>query len=485
MTTLTFVGAAGTVTGSKSLVETRGGRLLVDCGLFQGLKELRQRNWEALPVPADSISAVVLTHAHVDHSGYLPRLVAQGFKGRVFCTAGTADLCGIVLPDAGRLAEEDAREANRHGYTKHTPALPLFTEADAVRALDHLQPFGYERSAPVLPGVEAEFVNAGHLLGSSFAIVTVDGDPPLRVVFSGDLGRYDRPILPDPSRVEAADVLILESTYGDREHEKDDAGERLASIVLDAVRRGGKIIIPAFAIGRVEEVIYWLKRLEERGAIPVLPVYVDSPMAVGALQEYAARSYELDPDVRPGRGEVSAFGTRRFQFVPSTQKSIEVACTKSPSIVVSSSGMATGGRVLFHLAAALPDARNTVLFTGYQAAGTRGRDLVEGAKAVKIHGQMIPVAARIEQIQSMSAHADQRETLRWLANFTRPPRVTYLVHGEPDPISALATAIREKFGWNVQAAEYLQTVKLDDRPQGPSSHGPSEASRTNPAPGES
>jgi metallo-beta-lactamase family protein len=460
MASLTFLGAARTVTGSKYLLEVDGRRLLIDCGLFQGLKELRLRNWEPLPVSADSISAVVLTHAHVDHSGYLPRLVAQGFTGRVFCTAGTADLCRIVLPDAGRLAEEDAREANRHGYTRHKPALPLFTEADAIRALDHLQPFGYERAAPVLPGVEAEFINAGHLLGSGFVVLTIAGPPRVRSVFSGDLGRYDRPILPDPSPVSSADVLLLESTYGDTLHEADDQAEHLAAIVGETVQRGGRVIVPAFAIGRVEEVIYWLKKLEERRAIPVLPVYLDSPMAVEAWQEYSARSYELDPDVRPERGELSAFCTRRFRFVTSTQQSMELACTKTPAIVISSSGMATGGRVLFHLAAGLPDACNTVLFTGYQAAGTRGRDLLEGARSIKIHGQMVPVAARIEQIQSMSAHADQGEILRWLSNFERPPRVTYLVHGEPVPMDALCEVMRTRLNWTVETGEYLQTVEL-------------------------
>jgi metallo-beta-lactamase family protein len=461
MISLTFLGATRTVTGSKYLLEINGRRLLVDCGMFQGLKELRLRNWEPLPVPADSIAAVVLTHAHVDHSGFLPRLVAEGFGGRVFCTAGTADLCRIVLPDAGRIAEEDAREANRHQYTRHDPALPLFTEADAIRALGHLQPFGYERAAPVLPGVEAEFVNAGHLLGSGFVVVSIQGPPALRILFSGDLGRYDRPILPDPSPAPAADVLLVESTYGDKVHEADDQGERLAAIVRETVQRGGKVIVPAFAIGRVEEVIYWLKQLEDRHAIPVVPVYLDSPMAVEALQHYSARSYELDPDVRPGRGEVSAFCTRRFRFVSTTQQSMDLACTRSPAIIISSSGMATGGRVLFHLASSLPDRRNTVLFTGYQAAGTRGRDLVEGAREVKIHGEMVQVAARIEQIQSMSAHADQREILRWLSTFGRPPRLTYLVHGEPGPMDALRDQIRTRLNWTVETPEYLEHVRLD------------------------
>jgi len=460
MTSLTFIGASRTVTGSKYLLEVDGQRVLIDCGLFQGLKELRLRNWDPLPVPADSLHAVVLTHAHIDHSGYLPRLVAQGFRGRVFCTAGTADLCRIVLPDAGRLAEEDAREANRHGYTRHTPALPLFTETDAIRALGHLQPFGFDRAAPVMPGVEATFVNSGHLLGSAFVVLTIAGPPALRLVFSGDLGRYDRPILPDPSPMTAADVLVLESTYGDRLHEPDDQGEHLAAVINETAQRGGKVIVPAFAIGRVEEVIYWLKKLEDRQAIPVLPVYLDSPMAIEALQGYSARSYELDPDLRPAHGEVSAFCTKRFRLVSSPQQSLELAAARTPAIVISSSGMAAGGRVLNHLAAGLPDARNTVLFTGYQAVGTRGRDLLAGAHSVKIHGQMVPVAAHVERIESMSAHADQGEILRWLSGFEQPPRITYLVHGEPAPMDTLCDLIRARLGWAVESAGYLQRADL-------------------------
>lgn len=262
MPSLTFLGAARTVTGSKHLLEAGDRRVLVDCGMFQGLKELRQRNWEALPVPPDTIHAVVLTHAHIDHSGFLPRLFAEGYRGRVFCTPGTADLCRIVLPDAGRIAEEDARDANRHGYSKHSPALPLFTEADAYRVLANLQPCGFDRPFPVTGGITVRFINSGHLLGSAFALLTLDADGGRQVVFSGDVGRYDRPILPDPLPVDRADVLLVESTYGDRVHEPDNDGAALATIVSETMARGGKLIIPAFAIGRVEEVIYWLKKLE-------------------------------------------------------------------------------------------------------------------------------------------------------------------------------------------------------------------------------
>ena len=463
MPTLSFFGAAGTVTGSKYLVDAGTHRVLVDCGLFQGLRELRRRNWDPLPVEPERIHAVVLTHAHIDHAGYLPRFVAQGFRGRVFCTPGTADLCRIVLPDAGRLQEEDARQANKHGYTKHTPALPLFTEADAFEALDRFQPAGFDRVIPVAPGVDAEFIPAGHLLGSAFVRMTFrrngeSGGPT--VVFGGDLGRYERPVLPDPARVERADVLLVESTYGDRQHEADDSAGRLAAIITDTATRGGRLIVPAFAIGRVEEVLYWIKRLEDEGRVPVVPVFLDSPMAAEALNFYAARYQELDPDIRPGRREVSAFCTRRFQVVRSTQQSKDLTRSKGPAIVISSSGMATGGRVLHHLKDALPDPRNTVLFVGYQAAGTRGRALVEGAREVKMHGGLVPVHARIEKIDSMSAHADRTEILRWLGGFTAPPGATYLVHGEPEPMAALGRAIRDGLGWGVRAAEYLETVEL-------------------------
>jgi len=460
MTTLTFLGAAQTVTGSKYLLETAGRRILVDCGLFQGLKELRERNWQPLPVKADAIDAVILTHAHIDHSGYLPRLVSQGFKGRVFCTPGTADLCRIMLPDSGRLAEDDARDANREGYTRHAPALPLFTEDDAYQALTHLQPVGYDRPVPVGGAGTLTFADAGHLLGSAFARFTLEAEGGVDVVFSGDLGRFGRPVLPDPSRVETADILLLESTYGDRMHEPDDGGARLAEIITTTIAGGGKVIIPAFAVGRAEEVIYSLKRLEEARRIPTVPVYLDSPMAVDALRHYAHHSNDLDPDVRSGRGQMGAFTTQRFTAVASPQQSKEIQASASPCIVISASGMATGGRVLHHLKAALPRKRNTVLFVGYQAAGTRGRQLVEGAETVRIHGQHVPVAARIERLDSMSAHADAGEIMQWLRGFTRAPRMTYLVHGEPPSQDALKARIERELGWQVRIPEYLEQVRL-------------------------
>lgn len=377
MVRITFLGAARTVTGSKYLVESNGARILVDAGLFQGLKELRERNWQELPFSPGDLDAVVLTHAHLDHCGYLPRLVASGFRGRVFCTQGTQDLCRIVLPDSGRLQEEDAEFANRHGFSKHRPALPLYRKTDAFRAISQLQPCGYERVFPIASGIEIEFLNAGHLLGSSYVRMSIDGRT---ILFGGDLGRFGRPVLPDPVMVDQADVLLVESTYGDRLHEPDDGGARLAAIVADTAHRGGKLIIPAFAIGRVEELIYWLKRLEAERRVPVLPVYLDSPMAAAALARYAARIQELDPDLgataRQER-EMCIFCTERFRVIASPEESKQLTASKMPSVVISSSGMAEGGRVLHHLKAALPDARNTVLFAGYQGAGTRGRRLID------------------------------------------------------------------------------------------------------------
>jgi metallo-beta-lactamase family protein len=459
MAQLTFMGAARTVTGSRFLVETAESRVMVDCGLFQGLKELREMNWKPLPVPPASIDAVVITHAHLDHAGYLPRLVSEGFRGRIFCTPGTADLCRVVLPDAARIAEEDARDANRHGYTKHSPALPLFTEADAYRALSQLQPLGYDRGLQVARGISISFMNAGHLLGSAFVVIDME-DYGVRVLFTGDLGRYGRPVLPDPCAVEWADVLVLESTYGNRRHPPNDNGEEVARLVHETLARGGRLIIPAFAVGRVEEVIYWLKKLEEEGRIPAIPVYLDSPMAIEVLRHYSARSDELDPDVRSDRRKLSAFMTRRFQAVASGQQSRDLANTRHPAIVISSSGMATGGRVLHHLKAALPNPQHTVLFVGYQAPGTRGRLLVDGASQVKIHGEMVPVAARIEQIESMSAHADSAEVLHWLGHFTTPPQATYLVHGEPSAMDAMKDHISQRYGWRVETPGYLESTTL-------------------------
>lgn len=460
MGALTFLGAAGTVTGSQYLLESDHHRVLVDCGMFQGLKSLRVRNWANLPVHPGSVHSVVLTHAHLDHCGLLPRLVANGFSGRIFCTAGTADLCRLVLSDAAHLQEEDARRANKGRYSKHTPALPLFTARDAAQALTRLQPFGFNRPAPVSPDIEAEFINAGHLLGSAYARVSRRDGRGATILFGGDLGRYDRPILPDPSPGVACDVLLVESTYGDRLHPPEDDGAELSRIVNETAERGGKLIIPAFAIGRVEEVLYWLKKLEGERRVPILPVYVDSPMAVNALAYYRQHAAELDPDARPARGEVSAFCTARLEPVESSRESQQVVDRPGPAIVLSASGMATGGRVLHHLAAGLSDPRNTVLFVGFQAAGTRGRQLIEGAPQVKMFGQLFPVQARIEKLNAMSAHADAGEIVRWLRTFPKAPAITYLVHGEPPAQVALKARIERELGWNVHIPAYGEKVDV-------------------------
>ncbi len=458
MPTLTFLGAAQTVTGSKHLVNTGSHQVLVDAGLFQGHKQLRLRNWADLPMPARDIDAVVLTHAHLDHVGYLPRLVAQGFRGRVFCTPGTLDLARLVLTDAAHLQEEDARQANRDGYSRHHPALPLYTVADAWRAISQLQPLGYDRPVTAAPGVEVNFVPVGHLLGAAAVQMTLSSGR--RIVFGGDLGRYNRPILRDPRSIPAADVLLVESTYGDRIHEPDDDGERLAGIVKDTAAAGGRLIVPSFAIGRVEEVLYWIKKLEDEQRIPVLPVYLDSPMATEALALYANRARELDPEFMDDGGQMAGFMTRRFTCVTSPQQSKDVTRSAKPAIVISSSGMATGGRVLHYLRATLPDPRNTILFVGYQASGTRGRQLVDGARQMKMHGRLVDVHARIEKIDSMSAHADAGEILQWLTGFTQPPQVTYLVHGEPSAQAALAHRISTSLKWKTHAPAHGETVDL-------------------------
>jgi len=465
--TLTCLGAARTVTGSKHLLEIGGQRVLIDCGLFQGLKELRERNWQPLPVRATDIHAVILTHAHLDHSGYLPRLVGQGFRGRIFCTPATADLTRIVLADAAKLQEEDAERANRKGYTRHRPALPLFTVQDADRAMTLLQPVGYERAIPVMPGLTAEFINAGHLLGSAYARVRVE-QPAKTLLFGGDLGRYSRPVLPDPSPIAEADVLLVESTYGDKVHPDDDNGHEMARIINETVHRQGKLIIPAFALGRVEELLYWIKLLEERREIPVLPVYVDSPMARAVLTEYQKRADELDAEIKQsGDGHqmrtahsLCMFCTARLKVVSTIDESRHVQESHEPSIVISSSGMATGGRVLHHLRRGLPDARNTIMFAGYQAAGTRGRQLKDGAKFTRIHGEDVPVRAKIESMDSMSAHADSNEIMRWLGGFTRPPGLTCLVHGEPGPMDVLKARIERELKWNVRTPQHQETIEL-------------------------
>jgi metallo-beta-lactamase family protein len=440
--TIQFLGGAGTVTGAMYRVRAVRGDVLLDCGLFQGLKALRLRNWEPRVADPAAITAMILSHAHIDHVGYLPMLVRQAFRGPVYCTAATGDLVRVLLPDCAHLQEEEAERANRWGYSKHRPALPLYTVADAYTALELLQQRPYGERFAVNDSITALLRPAGHILGAATVELDVDGS---RVVYSGDLGRWHRPLVPDPELVASADVLLLESTYGDRRH-PHGGEEQLARIVSDTARRGGTLLIPAFAVDRTQEVIWMLDQLEREGRIPALPVYLDSPLAIEATAIYE----------RHGRYRMPA----RYRFARAPAESKALNDLTGPVIIISASGMATGGRILHHLALRLPDERTTVLLVGFQGAGTRGRLLEQGASEVKMLGRLVPVRARIEKIDALSAHADRADILRWLEGFERPPRVTYLVHGEPSAASALSEAIRNRFGWNVQVARDGETVPL-------------------------
>ena len=457
--TVQFLGAAGTVTGSAHLVRAGGRAVLLDCGLFQGLKELRLRNWRDFPVDPAAIDAVVVSHAHVDHTGRLPLLVRQGFRGPMYCTAATRGLVEIMLPDAAHLQEEEAERANRRGYSKHRPALPLFTTADAAAVMPLLAPRPYGTAFPVVPGIQARFRRVGHILGAASIELELGGG--VRVAFSGDVGRYDRPILRDPEPVPAADVLLCESTYGDRAHAPPgEAEEDLARIVRDGAARGGAILVPAFALGRTQELLWLLQELEEAKRIPSVPVYVDSPLAVEVTDLYGRHPEDHDAEMHERvRLSGSDWQGKRVRLVHSSEESKALNRVRGPVIIISASGMATGGRILHHLTQRLPDARTTVLIVGYQAAGTRGRALKEGATALRMFGQHVPVRATVECIDALSAHAGQDEILRWLDGFERPPRATYLVHGEPPAAAALERLVRAR-GWSVRAARDGETVPL-------------------------
>jgi metallo-beta-lactamase family protein len=457
-TTLTFLGAAGTVTGSKHLVRTQGAALLLDCGLFQGLKELRLRNWTAPPFAPSRLAAVVLSHAHVDHSGYLPVLVKHGFAGPVFCTPGTVDLLRVLLLDAAKLQEEEAAAANRYGYSKHHPALPLYTVEDAERAVRLAVSCRYGEPFEVTPGAEALFRRAGHILGSATVELGLGSD---RLVFSGDLGRWDRPVLRDPELIAEADVLLVESTYGNRTHARD-ATEQLVRIVHEAVGRGGALLIPAFAVGRTQELLWTLRHLEDEARIPSLPVFIDSPMAIDVTDIYCRHPEDHDLAMSLLMdGHHSPLRCRQHHLVRSAQESRQLNHRDGPMIVIAGSGMATGGRILHHLKHRLADPRTTVLLPGFQAVDTRGRKLQDGASHIRIHGQDVPVRATIEMLDGLSAHADRDETLRWLEGFARPPRQVHVVHGEPPAAQGLAEAIRARLGWRATVAADGATVRLD------------------------
>jgi metallo-beta-lactamase family protein len=463
MASIRFLGAAGTVTGSRFLVEAGPARVLVDAGLFQGPKELRLRNRAPWPVEPASLSAVVLTHAHIDHSGALPLLARQGYAGPVHVTPATRDLLGLLLPDSARLQEEEARWANQKGYSKHAPhAAPLYTEQDALAVLPRLAPLPYGRPRGVAPGVTLTFHRAGHILGSATVLLELEGPPRRRLLFSGDLGRYGAPILPDPEDAVAADVLVVESTYGGRRHPEGPAArEALRAEVRAAVARGGALVIPAFAVGRTQEVLFTLRELEGLGEIPELPVFVDSPMAVDATPIHLAHREDHDDEMaRLLAAGVEPLRPRRLQFARSPDQSKAINRVEGPCIILSASGMATGGRVLHHLARRLPDERTTVLLVGYQAAGTRGWSLQNGAAALRIHGEDVPVRARVATISGFSAHADEGELSRWLRTFPAPPRRTFLVHGEPTALAA-ARARLDGLGWPCEVPRHLEAFELD------------------------
>ncbi len=457
---LTFLGGAGTVTGSKHLLRVGAREVLLDCGIFQGLKALRLRNWQALPFDIGKLEAVVLSHAHLDHCGYLPVLARSGFANPIYCTPGSAALLELTLRDAAKLQEEDARRANVHQYTRHKPALPLFTLEDAELALQLVKTSPYGERFEVTDGITAQFHRAGHILGSAIVDIELHAGSSRRIVFSGDLGRWGRPILRDPVFVQGADVLLVESTYGDREHALDP-DEQLASIVHETFARGGTLVIPAFAIGRTQELLWHLRDLREAGRIPHCDVAVDAPMATDVTAIYAAHPEEHDAEmhrlITSGR---SPFSAPWLRYTRSPDESRALNLHSGRLIIIAGSGMATGGRVLHHLERLLPDSRNTVLLSGFQAAGTRGRALQDGAQTVRFFGEDVPVHAHIATVNGLSAHADRTEILRWLRGFERPPARTYIVHGEPSPSEALAALVRSELGWEVEVARDGQEVAL-------------------------
>ncbi|MGB8363578.1 MAG: MBL fold metallo-hydrolase RNA specificity domain-containing protein [Rhizomicrobium sp.] len=450
---LSFLGAAGTVTGSKYLLAQEGHRLFVDCGLFQGYKALRLRNWAPLPVDPRTIEAVVLTHAHLDHSGYLPLLARQGFHGPVFCSEATAELCSILLPDCGHLQERDAEYANRHGFSKHKPALPLYTEEEARLVLKSLVPIRFDAPHALPGGAQVLLRRMGHILGAASAEIAWGGS---RIVFSGDIGRYGDEMMVDPAAVEGCDYLVVESTYGDRRHDRTSPDDALAEIVGKTVRRGGTVVVPAFAVGRAQSVLFHLEKLKAAGRLPAaLPIFLDSPMAIDASDIFCRNPN--DHRLTPAQCKAFAAGVR---YVRDAEESKALTADPVPKIVISASGMATGGRILHHLKQYAPDPRNTILFTGFQAGGTRGAAMVAGAPNVKIHGAYVAIRADVHNLEMLSAHADSDEIMRWLKGFENPPKTTFVTHGEPAASDALRHRIEEELHWNCIVPDQGQRIEL-------------------------
>ncbi len=450
-----FLGATQTVTGSKYLIQTEQMKILVDCGLFQGYKELRIRNWAPLPINPATIDYVLLTHAHIDHSGYIPLLVKNGFRGKIICTSATKDLCTILLPDSGHLQEEEANYANRKGYSKHHPALPLYTQEDAETALDYFHTIELNKQLQLHDEFSARFHYAGHILGASLIQLQHKGTS---VLFSGDLGRPNDPIMNPPQDPPESDYLVIESTYGNRLHESSDPQIKLGEIINRTANRGGIVLIPAFAVGRTQALLYYIQQLKEQKEIPDIPVYVDSPMASHATQVFSNHSNEsrLTP-------KQCADVCNIAQYIHTVDESIALGRQKMPMILISASGMATGGRVVHHIRNFASNEKNTLLFSGFQAGGTRGDRLVRGEKEIKMFGQMVPINAEVIQMENASAHADYAEILAWLSRLKKAPRKIFITHGEKESAIALKLKIEQNFNWNCLIPNYLDQETLGNQ----------------------
>jgi metallo-beta-lactamase family protein len=458
MAKITFLGAAGTVTGSKYLIEAGGKRLLVDCGLFEGSKELIQRNWDRLPIDPATIDWVLLTHAHIDHTGYLPRLVRNGFRGPIYSNAATHELCELLLPDSAYLQEEDARYAAKKGYSAHKPPLPLYTVPESQAALKQFRGIPSNDAFAISPQFSVLPHDAGHILGATWLELTItENGKRTLVVFSGDLGRYDQPLLKDPEPPTRADFLLCESTYGDREHPSGSVQDALADVVNRTAKRGGAVVIPAFAVDRTQLLLYYLRQLEDQQRIPHLPVYVDSPMAINITEIYMR--HRTDHDLKQ-QTEADPLNVHEVHMTRTVAESKAINDVVSPCIIISASGMITGGRIKHHLAKRLPDSRSTVLIVGYQAEGSGGRALLDGAKYLRIHNEQVPVRAEIVEIGELSAHAGRSELVRWLSGFQAPPHQTFMVHGEPSGLNGLRDAIAAQYRWPVTIPDYLQSFDL-------------------------
>lgn len=462
MTTLRFLGAAGTVTGSKYLVDTGNQRLLVDDGMFQGPKELRLRNWEPFPEKPSTIDQILLTHAHLDHTGMLPRLVRNGFTGPVHATGGTVELLRILWPDAAKLQEEDAHYANRKGFSKHKPALPLFNMSDVEHSLKRLKRQRYGQEALIAPGITAKWLPTGHIVGASMILLTIErAGGPLRILFSGDVGPYQVPMMIDPSDAPEADVMLLESTYGDRDHAEVDLQQVLLDLVKPVLERGGRVLIPAFAVGRAQVILYLLNQLIRAGELPRVPVVIDSPMAVKATEVLRDHAEEYDEELKGWiERHGSPFDTEMVRLIEKSDESKSFCVGRGPAVVVSASGMATGGRVLHYLRQMLPDPKNLILFSGYQAVETRGRRILDGERTVKIHGKEVLVRAQVDKIPGLSAHGDRGHLTRYLASMPKLPKRLFLTHGEPEARVALRDHLKAELGIVAELPDLGQRVEL-------------------------